>query len=666
MKSRNAGPPKNPPDNRPHLEVVRPDRDLAEEVASAGRAARASAKAAKDAAKAAEAHVQATTAPPTPQDLDAEKHVLGALLLQGSLWPQVAELVEERDFFAPHHAEIFKAMGELVSAHKPIDSVTLADQLREMEARGATRNMMGIARLRAHGGEAYFAELMNVVATVDNIAFHARIINGKARLRRLIETADELKAQAFGQHGRIDEFLANAELSIAEATAGKASATRALLRGSDVELGRAILDVLRRGGERLVYDLAAFWRYVPDKGIWRQVPESEVDLAVSRFDGLHTAKGEELSLISSRITGARKLASVLAARPNFFSADEDGENAPPAGLSFRNGFARVTAAGVELSAHAAAHRQTATLPYPYDPEAKAPLWEAFLQGVFRDDEDREEKIDVFQEFAGIALLGLAPRYQKAMLFTGGGDNGKGVATDVFFELVPQAMRAAIPPQQLESEYARAALSMALLNAVSEMPGKEIIASEPLKAAISGDLMQGRHPAGRLFFFRPRAAHLYSANNLPATADQSRGFWRRFIVLEFRRSFEFDPARDPNLKEKILAGELAGIAAWALRGAVRMLGRNRYNVPRSSAAALEKWRKSTDPVSQFVEECCTATDGPKTMGSLLFKTYLKWAERTNHKYTLNRNRFAERLEGLGFKRSKLHEGNFWNIDATEPE
>ncbi len=143
-----------------------------------------------------------------PQNLDAERSVIGGVLLGGTkTFNQVADLVEPADFYHPAHQAIYEAMCELDGSSKPIDPITLAEQMRASDT---------IGKLRAFNGEAYFSELSSAVVTVENIAFHARHVKAKATVRRLIEAAQEIAAKGYGEHGDPDDYIDDAERTIFE------------------------------------------------------------------------------------------------------------------------------------------------------------------------------------------------------------------------------------------------------------------------------------------------------------------------------------------------------------------------------------------------------------------------------------------------------------------
>ena len=93
-----------------------------------------------------------------PQDIVAEKSLLGALLLSDASFPDVLENVKAKDFYEQAHVKIFQAMTTLYQHHRPIDLLTVTAQLRADKA------------LKSAGGATYLTDLTNFVPT----ATHAK------------------------------------------------------------------------------------------------------------------------------------------------------------------------------------------------------------------------------------------------------------------------------------------------------------------------------------------------------------------------------------------------------------------------------------------------------------------------------------------------------------
>ncbi|MGH8100178.1 MAG: replicative DNA helicase, partial [Chthoniobacterales bacterium] len=137
-----------------------------------------------------------------PQNLDAERSVLGAILLDNHTLDMVIEKVKPDDFFSDQHRRIFNRMIELREAQEAIDTVTLYDAL---ERKG---------ELESAGGAGYIAQLLDGVPRVSHIEHYARIVKEKARLRTLIHTAHSIQQTALDAEEDADAVLDQAESAI--------------------------------------------------------------------------------------------------------------------------------------------------------------------------------------------------------------------------------------------------------------------------------------------------------------------------------------------------------------------------------------------------------------------------------------------------------------------
>ncbi len=135
----------------------------------------------------------------TPQDLNAEKSLLGAILLSDSGFPDILEKVSAADFYDPAHTKIYQAMTTLYTNHRPIDLLTLTSELRAEKA------------LKEVGGAAYLSELTNFVPTAAHASAYADIISACAIRRRLIDTGSKIVEKAYEESESIEDLLGDAE-----------------------------------------------------------------------------------------------------------------------------------------------------------------------------------------------------------------------------------------------------------------------------------------------------------------------------------------------------------------------------------------------------------------------------------------------------------------------
>jgi replicative DNA helicase len=137
-----------------------------------------------------------------PQAVDVEAQVLGAMLLEKEAISKVIEVLEEDAFHAEYHRKIYQAMTALFERSEPVDTITLAEELRR---RG---------HLEVVGGEAYLVELTMRVTSSANVEYHARIVLEKALMRNLIAATSAVAARAFAPTEDAFDLLDQAEQAI--------------------------------------------------------------------------------------------------------------------------------------------------------------------------------------------------------------------------------------------------------------------------------------------------------------------------------------------------------------------------------------------------------------------------------------------------------------------
>ena len=137
-----------------------------------------------------------------PHNLEAEKCVLGAILINNQAFNQAAEVIDAEDFFRDAHRRIFEKMVGLTDRSEPVDLVTLKDELHRS------------GELDEVGGPAYISALTDGVPRSANVEYYARIVKEKATLRRLIQSATDMLARAYDAEQGADDLLDDAERSI--------------------------------------------------------------------------------------------------------------------------------------------------------------------------------------------------------------------------------------------------------------------------------------------------------------------------------------------------------------------------------------------------------------------------------------------------------------------
>jgi hypothetical protein len=125
-------------------------------------------------------------APVLPHNVDAERSVLGAILLDNRYLIAAAERLRVDDFFLPQHRHIFEHMMRLDVEGQPVDPVTLAESLSKS------------GELEASGGVGYLSQIADGLPAVTNLAHYAAIVRTKASLRRIIYAAHQVEESCLG------------------------------------------------------------------------------------------------------------------------------------------------------------------------------------------------------------------------------------------------------------------------------------------------------------------------------------------------------------------------------------------------------------------------------------------------------------------------------------
>ncbi len=371
---------------------------------------------------------------------------------------------------------------------------------------------------------------------------------------------------------------------------------------SEVSLARHFAFLLKELHEDACSTQGCLWRY--DKGLWERIdPESVLGL-IQAYNGIPFVRlnGKEgvVKLSNAKVNGIYQ--SILVCRellrPGFF------DDFVP-GVSFQDGFVALRDGSVMIEKHHPDQRSTMrieqTIP---DYECVPENFLAFLKDLFRDDEDMDLKINLVREFVGAALCSMGVSFQQALLCVGGGSNGKSTLCRIIEGLFPPEQVSSTSPARWSNEYQVALLASAKLNICTELPTAEHDVSDLTKAILAGDTVIGRMPYQKPQKLTPRASHIFSSNHLPSVKDFSEGFFRRFLILTFNRSFtKEEGGKTIDSIVASMAAEQAQIIMWCMMGAMMLVHRGRYEIPASGNIAQMDWRVEADSVLDFIVSCC---------------------------------------------------------------
>lgn len=153
-----------------------------------------------------------------PQDLDAERSLLGSLLIDPNAYALIEGRIEPDDFYREQHRAIFEAVARVVESGEKVDVVTVGHELR------------GQGTDDLAGGPPYLADIMNAVPTAFHIESYAGIVEQAASLRRVISAATQMAGAAYRRGAQADEVMETAEQLLFQiASRGDVSQPRPLL-----------------------------------------------------------------------------------------------------------------------------------------------------------------------------------------------------------------------------------------------------------------------------------------------------------------------------------------------------------------------------------------------------------------------------------------------------
>lgn len=294
-----------------------------------------------------------------------------------------------------------------------------------------------------------------------------------------------------------------------------------------------------------------------------------------------------------------------------------------------------------LQQHSPNPRLLSALKLAWLPDAVAPRFMQFLEEIWGDEPDFQQRVDFLQEFMGYILYP-SNEFERFLWLTGAGANGKSVLLEIMAAIAGPENTTHLHLDRLGRPAVRATLEGKMLNISSEMNAGSTLADGHLKSITSGETMDAEPKFKAPFSFRPTIKLVSATNVLPYLKDTSGGFARRAVILSFNRVLA-EHERDVDLKRKLLE-ELPGILVWAVGGLQRLLARGKFVPPASSEKLVAEYRTESDSVALFNHECLVPCKKGTPVGDL----YAEYREfcATGGFCPTNKSVFGKRLMDLG--------------------
>ncbi len=268
-------------------------------------------------------------------------------------------------------------------------------------------------------------------------------------------------------------------------------------------------------------------------------------------------------------------------------------------INLQNGTFEISSQGTKLRPFDRSDFITYQLPFEYNPQAKAPLFEEYLNKVLPDPE-RQRVLAEYLGFLFIKHGSNALKEEKALILYGTGANGK----SVFFEIVNALLGAenvsSFSLQSLTNEngYFRAKLANKLVNYASEINGN--LEASIFKQLVSGEPVEARLPYGQPFILKQYAKLIFNCNELPKDVEHTNAYFRRFLIIPFDVTIP-EHEQDKNLHTKIIKKELSGVFNWVLQGLNRLLEQGKFSDCKAAQQAVEQYKIESNSVQMFLNE-----------------------------------------------------------------
>ena len=454
--------------------------------------------------------------------------------------------------------------------------------------------------------------------------------------------------------------------------AKKAGATMATL---DAEINRAAqaesvshdeaadLAIAKLGGrESIVCKRGRFSQWRQERGIWQHLDSDEaikkiIHSVLPRQQINAGTVGSVLSVLRTKV--ARDDVVFDAPRPEVFVACHSGTLYLKEG-DYLDNYAQES--WWELRPHRREDFLTAIVPVAWDEGAQCPRFEKFLDDVTECDSDGEPKRRLLVEAIGYSLTQMTSEERFVVLYGETSNNGKSTFLRVLEALAGKENTSALNLQQLGERFGLAGLEGKLVNLCAEVARGVVLPDDSIKKLTSGDTITVERKGKDHHEIKPFATLWFATNALPNLRDLSPAILeKRCVLIEFNRSFKGED-RDTRLIEKLQA-ELPGIFWMCVEtfGASLALSRTPsiwttvggvfepvayfdclMHDPPSSTRAKAAWRKDSDPVQQFADECLVQGSDQYVPAANLYAAWLAWAEANGVRLSLSSRVLTGRL------------------------
>lgn len=275
-------------------------------------------------------------------------------------------------------------------------------------------------------------------------------------------------------------------------------------------------------------------------------------------------------------------------------------------INFQNGVYNLQEE--ELEDHKKEDYFTQKIPWDYDPDAVCPAIHDFLDEITHTEEDKETLI----EAAGYCMLPNIP-ISKAFILVGEGSNGKTQFLNILKEMIGKENYKEEDLQQLEdTRFGTQSLYQKLALFSDDLPSKALQSANTFKSLVGGGEVRAEYKGGAHFQFENYATPVFACNDIPHSQDDSDGFYRRWMIVNFPYKFKNNPADnneyekekkpENELEREILdEDEIKGFINDAVIHLEMVLDQGQFTHDLDVEELRKLWNAYSDPVNEFIEK-----------------------------------------------------------------
>ena len=251
------------------------------------------------------------------------------------------------------------------------------------------------------------------------------------------------------------------------------------------------------------------------------------------------------------------------------------------------------------------HRQRYCLEYEYE-SSKGVTFAGLLDKLFTGcfGYAAEEYGELILQIIGSAICGINTSLKEPKAFVLYGytaANGKSTIQEIFRRIIPSNLICSIPPGDMDREQYLAKLLGKSVNLSDELSNAAAVASDKLKAVVTGDPVTAKIIYREPIEFKPTAVHVFSTNVLPSfKGGVDAGIERRLLVIPFSRSIPVEE-RITDLETKLMEEQGGTVISEAIRQAAIVLKNGAYTIPSPCKDATEQWMREADPIKNWLED-----------------------------------------------------------------